>query len=201
MTKRTIGIFFIISILMDLIGLGLLAGGLVGSTYTTTNNGYSTSAQVATFGNLPLFITGVILLSLSAIPFLIAWIGALVNLARLQEWIWFVFMIIFSWITLLVYLIAGPTRPRVQQYAQYMPPQQPQYNPQQPYYNTQQPQSYPQQQQYNPQQAQNYPQEPQYNPQQSQDYLQHPQSYPQQSPYNPEQPQNNPQPPQDYPQS
>jgi hypothetical protein len=129
MTKRTIAIFFIVSILMDLIGLGLLVGGLIGSTYTTSTNGYSTNTQVTNFGNLPLFITGVILLSLSAIPFLIAWIGALINLARLQEWIWFVLMLIFSWITLLVYLFAGPTTPRVPQYAQYMPPQQPQNYP------------------------------------------------------------------------
>ena len=53
MSKRTIGIFFIVSIIMDLIGAGLLVGGLVGSTFTTTNNGYSTTGQVTTFGNLP----------------------------------------------------------------------------------------------------------------------------------------------------
>ena len=132
MSKRTIGIFFIVSVIMDLIGVALIAGGLIGSTYTTTTNGYSTNAQVTSFGNLPLFIIGVIMLSLSAIPFLIAWIGALINLARLQEWVWFVLMLIFSWITLLVYLFAGPTTPRVPQYAQYMPPQPPQNNPQPP---------------------------------------------------------------------
>src|SRR5438270_892313 len=133
MSKRTIGIFFIISIIMDLIGVALIAGGLIGSTYTTTTNGYSTNAQVTSFGNMPLFIIGVIMLSLSAIPFLIAWIGALINLARLQEWVWFVLMLIFSWITLLVYLFAGPTTPPgVPPYAQYMPPQPPQNNPQPP---------------------------------------------------------------------
>jgi hypothetical protein len=169
MTKKTIGIFFIVSVIMDLIGVGLIIGGLAGSTYTTTTNGYSTNAQVTSFGNLPLFITGVILVSLSAIPYLVAWIGALVNLARLQQLIWFVFMLIFQWITLLVYLFAGPTTPRFQQYPQYpqyMPPQSPQYNPQQP-------QNYPQQPQYNPQQPQNYPQQPQNYPQPPQD---HPQS-------------------------
>ena len=132
MTKRTISIFFIVSIIMDLIGIGLIAGGLVGSTFSTTTNGYSTNAQVTSFGNLPLFIIGVIILSLSAIPYLIAWIGALINLARLQEWVWFVLMLIFQWITLLVYLFAGPTTPRVPQYTQYMPPQPPQNNPQPP---------------------------------------------------------------------
>jgi len=168
MTKRTIGIFFIVSIIMDVIGVGFIIGGLIGSTTVTTNNGYSTSTQVSNFGNLPLFIIGVVLVSLSAIPYLIAWIGALVNLARLQEWVWFILMLIFQWITLLIYLIAGPTRPRVQQYAPYMPPQQPQYNPQQP-------QNYPPTPQFNPEQPQNYPQPPQ----QPQNYPQPPQDYPQ----------------------
>lgn len=158
MTKRTIAIFFIVSILMDLIGLGLLVGGLIGSTYTTSTNGYSTNTQVTNFGNLPLFITGVILLSLSAIPFLIAWIGALINLARLQEWIWFVLMLIFSWITLLVYLFAGPTTPRVPQYAQYMPPQQPQNYPPPAQNYPPPPQNYSPPPQNNPQPPENYPQ-------------------------------------------
>jgi hypothetical protein len=157
MTKRTIAIFFIVSILMDLIGLGLLVGGLIGSTYTTSTNGYSTNTQVTNFGNLPLFITGVILLSLSAIPFLIAWIGALINLARLQEWIWFVLMLIFSWITLLVYLFAGPTTPRVPQNAQYMPPQPQNYPPPAQIYPPP-PQNYSPPPQNNPQPPENYPQ-------------------------------------------
>jgi len=161
MSKRTIGIFFIVSIIMDVVGVGLIIGSFVGSTYTTTNNGYSTNAQVTSLGHPALFAIGVALAALSAIPFLIAWIGALINLARLQEWVWFILMIFFSWITLLVYLIAGPTRPHVQQYAQYMPPQQPQNYPQQPQYNSQPPQ----QPQYNPQQPQNYPKPPQDYPQ------------------------------------
>jgi hypothetical protein len=150
MTKRTIGIFFIASIIMGLVGAGLIIGGLVGSTYTTTTNGYSTNAQLTSIGNAPLFIVGIVIASLSAIPYLIAWIGALVNLARLQQWVWFVLMLIFQWITLLVYLIAGPTTPAgVPQYSQYMPPQ-----------------GYPQQPQGYPQQPPNYPQPPQDHPQQ-----------------------------------
>ncbi len=157
MSKRTIGIFFIVSVIMDLIGLGMVVGGLVGSTYTTPTNAYSTNGQITSFGNLPLFIVGVIILSLSAIPYLIAWIGALINLARLQEWVWFVLMLIFQWITLIVYLIAGPTTPAgVPQYSQYMPPQG----------YPQQPQGYPQPPQGYPQQPPNYPQPPQDHPQQ-----------------------------------
>jgi len=184
MSKRTIGIFFIVSIIMDIVGVGMIIGGLIGSTTASTSNGYSYSTQVTSFGNQTLFILGVILVSVSAIPYLIAWIGALINLARLQQWVWFVLMLIFQWITLLIYLIAGPTRPSAPQYAPYMPPQQPQNYPQPPYYNPQQPQNYPQSQQYNPESQQNYAQPPQYNPQQQQNYPQ--QDYPRP-------PENNPQ--------
>ena len=183
MSKRTIGIFFIISVIMDVVGVIMIFGGLIGSTTDT-------STQTAQLGNAPLFGFGILLAALSAIPFLIAWIGALINLGRLQEWVWFILMIIFSWITLLVYLIAGPTTRRAPQYAPYMPPQQAQNYPQQPY--PQQPQNYAQPPQYNPEQQQNYPQPPQYNPQQQQ-------SYPQQDYMQP--PQNNPQPPENNPQS
>lgn len=153
MSKRIIGIFFIINVIMVLVGVGLIIAGLIGSTSTTTANGYTTPGQI---GNPALFVTGVIIASLSAIPFLIAWIGALVNLARLQQWVWFILMIFFSWITLLVYLIAGPTTPRVPQSAQYMPSQG---YPQQPQGYPQQPQGYPQQGY--PQQPQSYPEQPQ----------------------------------------
>jgi hypothetical protein len=157
MSKRTIGIYFIVSIIMGLVGAGLIIGGLVGSNYTTTTNGYSTNVQLSSIGNAPLFVAGIVIASLSAIPYLIAWIGALVNLARLQQWVSFVLMLIFQWITLLVYVIAGPTtRAGVPQYSQYMPPQG----------YPQQPQGYPQQPQGYPQQSPNYPQPPQDHPQQ-----------------------------------
>src|SRR6266851_4607816 len=122
MSKRTIGILYILTVIM----------GVVGSTFTTTGNGYSTTGH---FGNLTLFIIGVILASLAGIPYLIAWIGALVNLARLQQWVWFVLVFIFHGIALLIYLIAGPTTPAgVPQYSQYaprsdLPPQPPQNYP------------------------------------------------------------------------
>jgi hypothetical protein len=143
MRKRTIGIFFIVGVIMALVGAGLIIGGLVGSTYTTYTNDSTTNVQLTSWGNLPLFIVGVVIASLSFIPYLIAWIGALINLARLQQWVWFILVLIFHWIALLVYLIAGPTTPPgVPQYAQYMPPQG---YPQPPQGYPQQPKDYPQQ--------------------------------------------------------
>ena len=136
MRKSTIGILFILNVIMALVGGGLIVVGIVGSTFTTTTNGYSTTGHITSFGNLPLFVVGVIIASLSGIPYLIAWIGALVNLARLQQWVWFVLLFVFHWIALLIYLIAGPTTPAgVPHYSQYaprsdLPPQPPQNYPQ-----------------------------------------------------------------------
>ena len=135
MSKRTIGILFTLCILMALVGAGLIVAGVVGSTFTTTSNGETTTGHITSFGNLPLFVVGVVLASLAGIPYLIAWIGALINLARLQQWAWFVIVLVFHGIALLIYLIAGPTTPSgVARYAQYAqrsdwPPQPPQNYP------------------------------------------------------------------------
>src|SRR5260370_29929225 len=77
MSKRTIGILFILTVIMAIVGVGLIVAGVVGSTFTPTGNGYSTTGH---FGNLTLFIIGVILASLAGIPYLIAWIGALATM-------------------------------------------------------------------------------------------------------------------------
>ena len=122
MRKSTISILFILSVITALVGAGLIVGGIIGSTFITTTIGNSTTGQIGSFGNLPLFIVGVIIASLSGIPYLIAWIGALINLARLQQWVWFVLVFIFHGIALLIYLIAGPTMPSgVPQYSQNAP--------------------------------------------------------------------------------
>ncbi len=119
MRKGTIAIFFILNIIMALVGAGLIIAGLVGSTFTTRSNGQPITGHI---GNLSFFVAGVIIASLSGIPYLVAWIGALINLARLQQWVWFVLLFLFHWIVLLIYLIAGPTTPPgIPQYSQYAP--------------------------------------------------------------------------------
>jgi heme/copper-type cytochrome/quinol oxidase subunit 2 len=113
MRKKTIGIFFIISVVLFIVGIVLLfiAGFLAGST--SAYDPSTGSNQITSIGNMPLFITGCIIYVLSFVPFLIAWISALVNLARQQRWLWFVLMFIFSGICLIVYLFAGPEVPSV----------------------------------------------------------------------------------------
>ncbi len=134
MSKRTIGILFILTVILALVGAGLIVAGVVGSPFTTTINGNSTTAHMRSFANLPLFVAGVVIASLAGIPYLIASIGALINLARLQQWVWFVLVFVFQGIALLIYLIAGPTTPAgVPHYAHYVQrsdqPPQPQNYP------------------------------------------------------------------------
>ena len=92
-----------------------------------------TSAQVTNFGNLPLFITrcNFAFFVDNSVPDRMDWRsdkpGSLSRMGLVRSHV-----TLFVDYVVRVYLFAGPTRPRVQQYAQYMPPQQPQYNPQQP---------------------------------------------------------------------
>src|SRR2546421_3816816 len=140
MRKKTINIFIIISVVLFVAGISLIIAGNIGST--TVYNPSTNQNDVTSIGNPALFFTGTIFFTLSWVPFMVAWIGALISLARLQQWGWFVFMFIFGWICLIVYLFAGPETPKVAQYPQYpqylQPPQYPQY----PQY--QQPPQYPQ---------------------------------------------------------
>jgi len=127
MRKKTIGIFYIISVVLFIPGISLFIAGLIGST--TVYNPNTGANDVTSLGNPTLFSTGIIIWILSSWLFLVAWIGALINLARLQRWGWFILMFIFNVICLIVYLFAGPETPKVAQYPQY---QQPIQNPQNP---------------------------------------------------------------------
>lgn len=103
-SKKTIGIFSILSILLSLMGAGLIVVGIIGSPLTT-------AVHSTGFANLPLFVTGVVIASLALALHLIAWVGALTNLARLQYWGWFVLVLVFHGLAVLVYLIVAPPTP------------------------------------------------------------------------------------------
>ncbi len=111
MSKRPIGILSILSVMLALVGAGLIVAGIVGSPLTTTTTGNATTTHMTNFANLPLFVAGVVIAALALIPHLIAWAGTLINLARLQQWSWFVLVLVLHGIAVLMYLIAGPTTP------------------------------------------------------------------------------------------
>src|SRR5215831_2344512 len=52
---------------------------------------------------------GLALLAVGAILSVTGYIGALVKLVRLSQWVWFALLLLFSAITMLAYIVAGPT--------------------------------------------------------------------------------------------
>ncbi len=123
MRKSLSRTLYLIGLGLEILGGILLGLGLAGSTTTTNASGGQT---VTSLGNPALFTVGVILMSLASIPLLIAWIGALVKMAQLQRWGWFVCLLLINGITMLLYIFIGPETPTAKA-TQYMPPQQPPY--------------------------------------------------------------------------
>lgn len=99
-----------------LIGLGVcllatipLIFGLVGSTTTTiplANGGFQT--QVTSLGNPVLFWLAIAMYVVGAITSFVGYLGALIKMARLDQWIWFILLLAFSGVTMLVYIFVGP---------------------------------------------------------------------------------------------
>lgn len=92
--------------------LGILCAIIGGYLFS---RGY-TDARVLPNGALhPAHVTpavfGIILCSLAALMILAAWIGALFKTARLHRWGWFICLLLFSGITLLLYIFFGPKTP------------------------------------------------------------------------------------------
>lgn len=101
-----------------LVGVGIcllatipLIFGLIGSTYTTTylpNGGVV--QQLISFGNPILFWLAIGMYVVGGITTFVGYLGALIKMAQLEQWLWFILLIAFSGITMLVYIFVGPER-------------------------------------------------------------------------------------------
>jgi hypothetical protein len=103
MPKRTIGIFYGVSVLIEIVGIFI---------FSTSSADYITALQNDVEDGVILaqrgITIGIVVIVVGAIPGLVAWLGALINHSQAQQWIWFIPMFFFSGIMLLVHLIAGP---------------------------------------------------------------------------------------------
>jgi len=109
MSKANSRIFVLIGLGVCLLATISLIFGLVGSTTMTThmaNEGFQT--QVTSLGNAWLFWLAIGMYVVGAITSFIGYIGALIKMARLDQWIWFILLVAFSGVTLLVYIFVGP---------------------------------------------------------------------------------------------
>lgn len=133
MRKKTIKILFIISTCLILPTIGAEGLFMAWALQCDPSNGVCGAPSPIAFLGLGL---AVLCGLASSILLLIAEIGALIKQAKQQQWGWFVCTILFSWITLLIYLIVVPEmeQPAVamlqyQAYAPGMPMYQQPYAP------------------------------------------------------------------------
>jgi hypothetical protein len=107
MRKKTIAIFFIIGVVVAVVG-GIIYGmGLASavSSVTLTADGAVTGVSSGLVG---LALVGLLVLLLGCAFSLVGWIGALVATAKLNRWGWFVCVLLLTGLGELIYLIAGP---------------------------------------------------------------------------------------------
>jgi hypothetical protein len=92
--------------LLSILGLivGIVLAGVGASQTTTAADGTAT----LTGTGATLALIGLVFYVVAAILATVAWIGALIKTAQLQRWGWFVCLILFSGITMLIYIFAGP---------------------------------------------------------------------------------------------
>ena len=118
MSKRTIDRLFAGSLACLLVGVVLVlvtvAAFLCTATWTTSGT------QVTQFEvnqgvtwTLWIAVVGGILAAVGGLGQLVAWIGALVNTARLEDKLWFIVLLVtgifsFGFIAMLVYVLIGP---------------------------------------------------------------------------------------------
>lgn len=101
--------FFLAGLTICLLATIPLIFGLIGSTTETTqlaNGGFQT--QVTSFGNAGLFWLAIGMYIVGAISCFTGYVGALIKMARLDQWIWFILLLAFSGVTMLVYIFVGP---------------------------------------------------------------------------------------------
>lgn len=108
MSKTNSTILFLIGVGICLVATIPLIFGLVGSTTTTVVVGSSVNTQIVSFGNAALFWLAIGMYVLGGIIAFVGWLGALIKMAQLEQWIWFVLLLLFSGIVMLVYIFAGP---------------------------------------------------------------------------------------------
>lgn len=101
MSKSLSCLFYLAGLLLAIVGALLVAHGYVGSRVLPNGSLHPANLRSA--------VVGIILCSIAIVLILAAWIGALFKMARLHHWGWFICLLIFSGITLLLYIFLGPT--------------------------------------------------------------------------------------------
>jgi hypothetical protein len=108
MSKAYSSILYLIGLGICLVATFLLIFGLIGSTTTTSAVNWVVTTQLISLGNLALFWLAIGMYVVVGITAFVGYIGALVKMAQLEQWLWFILLLVFSGITMLVYIFVGP---------------------------------------------------------------------------------------------
>ena len=109
MQRKTSRNLYLIALVLEIVAVVLSIVGAGAAVATANSDGTISNGGAASFGILTIISLVAALVGL--VFFLIAWIGALIKTAQLGQWVWFILLIVFSGITMLVYIFAGPTQP------------------------------------------------------------------------------------------
>ncbi|HEY0752429.1 MAG TPA: hypothetical protein VGD98_00500 [Ktedonobacteraceae bacterium] len=113
MKKSVSRTLYLLALLLDIGGMVVFFFGAGGGNMHTFN-ALAASGHLfvaADMNNSMLTGLGAPLFALGSLLAMIAWIGALIRTALLGRWGWFIFLLLFSGITMLIYIFAGPTTP------------------------------------------------------------------------------------------
>ena len=108
MKKSLTRTLYLIALLLCIVGGVVYGIGIAQSFQIDPATGTAVATSLS-----PLFLVGLVVLLAGSAIALVAWIGALIKLAQSGRWGWFVCMILFSGITMLIYIFAGPEAPAV----------------------------------------------------------------------------------------
>lgn len=130
MSRKVIVILFILATCLYIPGMVMIIWGYINFIQVTlqtaqqmSQTGTTTPLDPNAFGTFTaLLLGGAALAGIGGIVQLVTRIGALMEMAKAQEWTWFVLTIIFDWFVILVYLIAVKPKPNLApQYPAYPP--------------------------------------------------------------------------------
>jgi hypothetical protein len=110
MRKKTIFWLVLTAIVLAIIGVVIFAPSIGSAASQCTQEQINSNTCAITLHGAQAagVVIGAILWVISAIFWLVAWIGALIRSAKMGSWAWFVIILIFSGLGTLIYAIAGP---------------------------------------------------------------------------------------------
>lgn len=97
-TSRNLFLAAIISLILSVVIL-----------VVSTPDQTTASTQAAGLGVTILLIVALLALFAAPVLAVIAWMGALIKMAKLGHWVWFMLLLVLNGFTMLIYIFAGPT--------------------------------------------------------------------------------------------